>query len=212
MAVTGSVGKTATKDAIALVLAEHKNVRATKGNYNNEVGVPLTLIGKPSPGRSVIRWILTLLYGDWLIIKRHPDFPKVFVLEYGADKPGDIDALCRLAPPNVSVVTAVGAAHTEAFGSVQMVAKEKARLVANLPKDGTAILNIDEPFVLAMRAATSAHVLTYGLQPLMCELFLRVYGIAHSQRRGYRVACYVQLGRTRSNTNVSVTHCRTSTE
>lgn len=165
VAVTGSVGKTATKDAIALALAGRLNVRATMGNYNNEIGVPLTLIGRESPGRSLLGWLRLLFYSDWLVLKRRADYPKVMVLEYGSDKPGDIDALCRLVPPNVSVVTAVGAAHTENFGSVQTVAKEKARLVANLPSSGTAVLNIDEPFVLAMRATTSAHVLTYGFSP-----------------------------------------------
>lgn len=165
VAVTGSVGKTATKDAIALALSGRVNVRATKGNYNNEIGVPLTLIGRESPGRSLLGWLGLLLYSDWLILKRRPDYPKVMVLEYGSDKPGDIDALCRLVPPNVSVVTAASAAHTEAFGSVQAVAKEKGQLVANLPSSGTAVLNADEPYVLGMRAKTAARVLTYGFSP-----------------------------------------------
>lgn len=165
VAVTGSVGKTATKDAIALALAGRLNVRATTGNYNNEIGVPLTLIGRESPGRSLLGWLRLLFYSDWLVLKRRDDYPKVMVLEYGSDKPGDIDALCRLVPPHVSVVTAASTAHTEAFGSVQAVAKEKGQLVANLPSNGTAVLNADEPFVLAMRAKTTARVLTYGFSP-----------------------------------------------
>jgi UDP-N-acetylmuramyl pentapeptide synthase len=162
VAVTGSVGKTATKDAIALALASHMRMRATKGNYNNEIGVPLTLIGRESAGRSFFGWIATLLYSDWLILKRRADYPKVMVLEYGADKPGDIEKLCRLAPPAVSVVTAASMAHTEGFGSVQAVAEEKGQLVAHLPANGTAVLNADEPNVLSMRAKTAARVVTYG--------------------------------------------------
>lgn len=160
--VTGSVGKTSTKSAIASVLGAKFRVRADLKNYNNEIGVPLSIIGAETGGRSLFAWMTVFMKALGLLLFRSLEYPDILVLEMGADKPGDIAYLVSLAPCRVAVVTAVSPAHTEFFGSVENVRKEKGLLVSHLPPDGTAVLNADDPAVASMRDNTSAKVIMYG--------------------------------------------------
>jgi UDP-N-acetylmuramyl pentapeptide synthase len=156
IAVTGSMGKTSAKQAIELVLATKHHVRGNKKNFNNELGVPLTILGVDSPGRSVGGW-LKVLYGPLA-----NDYPEMLVLEFGADHPGDIAALCELAPPKVGVVTGLSTVHAAYFKDVDELTLEKSKIISCLPADGFAILNADDPKVAAMSSATSARTMTYG--------------------------------------------------
>jgi UDP-N-acetylmuramyl pentapeptide synthase len=158
IAVTGSVGKTSTKNTIATVLSGKFRVRASAENYNNEFGVPLAILGLKSPGRSPFGWLKVLTYQE-------KDFPEVLVLEFGADHPGDIHALCALVPPDIGVVTAISPVHVEHFGTIEKLAEEKAALVACLPANGLAVLNADDDRVAAFAKRSSAPVLTYGFRP-----------------------------------------------
>ncbi len=158
IAVTGSVGKTSTKNAIAMVLSGKFRVRASTENYNNEFGVPLAILGLKSPGRSVRGWLKVLTYQE-------KDFPEVLVLEFGADRPGDIQKLCELVPPEIGVVTAVSPVHAEHFGTIEKLADEKAALVTHVPENGLVVLNADDDRVAAFASRTSAPVLTYGFRP-----------------------------------------------
>ncbi|MBI4450254.1 UDP-N-acetylmuramoyl-tripeptide--D-alanyl-D-alanine ligase [Candidatus Uhrbacteria bacterium] len=160
--VTGSVGKTSTRDAIRVVLAADRNVRSSPKNYNNEIGLPIAIIGGRAPGRSPFRWLAAIGRGIGLACVHTLRYPDILVLEYGADHPGDIAYLTRIAPPNIAVVTAVGPAHTEFFRSVERVVAEKRRLVTSIPRDGVAVLNRDMEDVYAMRDRTRARVMTYG--------------------------------------------------
>jgi len=160
--VTGSVGKTSTRDAIRVVLAADRNVRSSPKNYNNEIGLPIAIIGGDAPGRSPFRWCAAVIRGIALACVRTLRYPDVLVLEYGADHPGDIAYLTRIAGPSVAVVTEVGVAHTEFFRSVDRVIAEKRRLITSLPRDGVAVLNRDAEDVFAMRDRTRARVVTYG--------------------------------------------------
>ena len=135
--ITGSVGKTSTKDLAAAALAAARRTTASEKSFNNELGVPLTLANA------------------------RPDV-EAAVIEMGARGPGHIARLCRVARPSIGVVTAVAAAHTEAFGDLDAVAAAKAELVQSLPADGTAILNADDRRVSAMATHTSARVLRYS--------------------------------------------------
>ena len=135
--ITGSVGKTSTKDLLAAVLAGVGAVHASPASFNNAIGVPLTLLGATGSERALIA-------------------------EIGTNAPGEIATLAALARPEVGVVTAVAAAHTAAFETVNGVAVEKAALVAALPSSGAAVLNADDRRVAAMAARTGAQVLTYG--------------------------------------------------
>lgn len=160
--ITGSVGKTSTREAIRVVLAADRNVRSAPKNYNNEIGLPIAIIGGHAPGRSPLAWASALLRGVALGSLRSLRYPEMLILEYGADHPGDIAYLTRIAPPTIGVITAVGPAHTEFFRSMERVIAEKRRLIAALPRDGVAVLNRDHEDVYGMRDRTRARVVTYG--------------------------------------------------
>lgn len=160
IAVTGSFGKTATKDAIFAALDDKSTVRKSIKNYNNELGVPLTVIGEEAPGSSLMNWLSLLLAGQRALADEN--YPKTLILEMAADRPGDLQKLANVAPPKISVVTAVGPVHLEYFLTEENIAKEKATLVKVLPQDGTAILNGDDDKVDKMRESAKAKVMTYG--------------------------------------------------
>jgi UDP-N-acetylmuramoyl-tripeptide--D-alanyl-D-alanine ligase len=137
LALTGSQGKTGTKDYLAQVLGTAGPTVATAANFNNELGVPLT----------VLRADATTAY---------------LVVEMGARGLGHIAYLCRIAPPRVGAVLNVGTAHLGEFGTREAIAVAKGELVEALPIDGTAVLNADDPLTAAMAARTETTVLTFG--------------------------------------------------
>lgn len=158
IAVTGSVGKTSTKNAIAIALAAKYDVRKAEKNYNNEIGVPLAILGEDSPGRSAWEW--------WKLFRRAAraqKLPPFLVLEYGADKPGDIDALCKLARPNVGVITAVSPVHAANYPNFASLAEEKATLGDHVPEAGLVVLNTDDDTVALMQDRFTAPVISYGV-------------------------------------------------
>src|SRR5688572_6324404 len=160
--VTGSVGKSSAKDAIAVVLGKRFRVRASQKNYNTEIGLPLAVLGLPSGDSSSVKW-LGILWRAWgTSMSKDPDYPKVLVLEMALQHPGDIAKLCDIAPPDFGVVTAIGESHLEFMGSIDNIVKEKRILVERLPKEGVAVLNRDDEKVWAMRAKTKAKVVSYG--------------------------------------------------
>lgn len=140
--ITGSVGKTTTKTLVAGVLKQRYRTFKTEGNYNNEIGLPL------------------------MLLKALPTHERL-VLEMGFYQPGEIKLLGEIARPQVGVVTNVYPVHLERAGSLENIALGKGELVEALPPapEGVAVLNYDEPLVLAMRARTQARVFTYGLDP-----------------------------------------------
>lgn len=162
IAVTGSMGKTSTKEAIFTVLSQKFKTRRSIKNYNNEIGVPLTIIGTESGGRSLIKWISVFVLAFKLILWQEKNYPQVLILEMGADRPGDIQYLTRFIKPQIAVVTAVGPVHLEFFKTLENIVYEKSALLKNLTKDDWAILNADEEKVLKMKEATKAQVLTFG--------------------------------------------------
>ena len=137
LAVTGSQGKTGTKDYLARILAAAGSTVATSSNFNNELGVPLT------------------------VLRAHAE-TRFLVLEMGARRIGHIKYLCEIAPPHVAAVTNVGTAHIGEFGSRDSIAFAKGEIVAALPPEGTAVLNGGDPLVAAMASRTRARVLTFG--------------------------------------------------
>jgi UDP-N-acetylmuramoyl-tripeptide--D-alanyl-D-alanine ligase len=137
LALTGSQGKTGTKDFLAQLLATAGATVFTEGNQNNEIGVPLTVL-------------------------RTDALTRFLALEMGARGTGHIAELCRIAPPQVAAVLNVGTAHLGEFGSRQAIATAKGEIVEALPPDGTAVLNADDELVAAMAQRTSARVLRFG--------------------------------------------------
>jgi UDP-N-acetylmuramoyl-tripeptide--D-alanyl-D-alanine ligase len=136
--ITGSSGKTSTKDLLAAVLEPLGPTVAPRGSYNTEVGVPVTALEADAGTRHL-------------------------VVEMGARGVGHIEYLCEVTPPRIGVVLNVGAAHAGEFGSKQATARAKSELVAALPADGVAVLNCDDPLVAAMADVTTARVVRVGL-------------------------------------------------
>jgi len=135
--ITGSVGKTSTKDFARTALSAGLRTAANERSFNNEQGLPVTILGAP-------------------------DDTEALVLEMGMRGFGEIARLCAVGEPHIGVVTRVAAAHTELLGGIEGVARAKAELIEALPTDGTAVLNADDPLVLAMRAAARGDVVTFG--------------------------------------------------
>lgn len=164
IAISGSVGKTSAKEALALILSSRFNVRATHKNYNNEIGVPLTIIGADSPGSSVYGWFSVFLQAFKLLFFYQANYPKILILEMGIDRPGDMSYLVRLAPPTIGIMTALSHSHMEYFGSLQNIKKEKQVLIEAVGPQGLSVLNYDNEDVRSMATVTKARVLSYGFQ------------------------------------------------
>ena len=137
VAITGANGKTSTKDLAGAVAGTRYRTHMSPSSFNNEVGVPMTLLGAP------------------------PD-TEVIVAELGARHVGDVTRLCAVAAPQMAVVTNVGVAHLEVFGSWEAIVEASAEPVDALPSDGVAILSSDDPVVAGYAARTQARVVTFG--------------------------------------------------
>jgi UDP-N-acetylmuramoyl-tripeptide--D-alanyl-D-alanine ligase len=160
VAVTGSVGKTSAREAIFTVLSAKYKVRENLKNYNNEIGIPLTIIGGESGGKNIFKWLW--IFFKWLLIIIFPKYPEILIFELGVDRPGDMKYFMSFIKPDVGVVTNVSLSHIEFFKTVENIAKEKRILIESLPVDGFAILNADDELTSQMGSHTKAQILTYG--------------------------------------------------
>jgi UDP-N-acetylmuramoyl-tripeptide--D-alanyl-D-alanine ligase len=138
--ITGSVGKSTTKEVTAEVLSMKYKTLRSPGNLNNEIGLPLTMLKLDSTHERA-------------------------VLEMGFYVPGEIQFLCDIAQPHIGVITNIGTVHAERAGSQEAIARGKSELVQALPSDGVAILNFDDPWVRKMEEKSKARVFFYGLSP-----------------------------------------------
>ncbi len=164
ISVTGSVGKTSTKEAIYAVMASKFRVRKTEKNYNNEIGLPLTIIGAESGEDSLFGWGRVLLKWLWVVLAPI-EYPEMLVLEMGADKPGDIEYLTSFVTSNAGVITDFSSSHIEFFKTIEGVAKEKSVLVKKLSASGLAVLNVDNPHVAKLESQLKCNVVTFGFVP-----------------------------------------------
>src|SRR3989339_1329857 len=163
--ITGSIGKTSAKEAIAVVLASNFFVRRSSKNYNNQFGVPLTIIGvDKTPGKSFFGWLKVLIKAIGLLLKRCENYPDILVLEMGADRSGDIQYLTDLAPCKVGVLTFISHVHTEFFKTIKKIAQEKRVIISHLKQDGFAVLNFDNDLVMQSIGTTKAQIITYGFK------------------------------------------------
>lgn len=160
--ITGSVGKTSTKEAAATVLSRRFKVRQSKKSYNNEIGLPLTIIGAVSAGRSVFGWLKIFLYAAWLIIYKNKNYPEILILEMGADRPGDIKYLTEIAPCDIGVLTAIAPNHLERFKTIEAIAREKKLIITRLKPNGVAVFNRDDEIIVSTRPPEGIKMITFG--------------------------------------------------
>jgi len=144
--ITGSAGKTTTKDIAAhLLRATGRRVLSSKKNFNNELGVPLSVLQMETAGA-------------------RPDDFDVAVIEMGMSMPNEIAKLCEVTPPDVGVVLMVSPVHLEFLGTIENIAAAKAQMIENIKPGGTAVLNNDDAHVAAMRAKHAGQTITFGIE------------------------------------------------
>lgn len=145
VAITGSVGKTSTKDMVASVLEKHYNVLKTEGNFNNEIGLPLTAFRLGSDN-------------------------DIAVFEMGMSAFGEISRLTRIAVPETAIITNIGFSHIEHLGSRENILKAKLEILEGIPSGGTVILNGDDPFLNSVVGTLPFETLTYGIENQSCDV------------------------------------------
>lgn len=150
IAITGSVGKTTTKDAIYAAIKNSVHARKSEKSFNSDIGVPLTVLGLPNAWNNPFLWLKNIIDG-FLLVGLSKTYPDVLVLETGIDRPGDMQALTKWLKPDIVVMTRLPAVpvHVEFFPSPEAVAAEKMHLAAALKPDGVFVYNHDDDIIKA---------------------------------------------------------------
>lgn len=168
IAVTGSVGKTSTKEAIFTVISSHFFVRKSEKNYNNEIGVPLTIIGAKSAEQSLFLW--AGIFFRWLCLIIFPmKYPQILILEMGTDRPGDLKYLTDFVKPDISVITEVATSHLEYFKNIEAIFREKIVLAKVVTEKGLVIVNSDNPHLAKLKEnsqqnGVNARIFSFGFE------------------------------------------------
>lgn len=165
IAITGSVGKTSTKDAVYAVISGVSYVRKSEKSFNSEIGLPLTILGLPNGWNNPFAWLWNILKGFWLILAPHK-YPKWLVLEVGIGKQGDMRKNASWLKTDAVIETAIGEtpAHIEFFDSRKHLIEEKGLLVKTLKKDGVLVLNNDDEAIMGMKEKTKNRIVTFGFK------------------------------------------------
>jgi len=165
IAITGSVGKTSTKDAIFTVLSKFKTVRKSEKSFNSETGLPLTILGLPNGWDDPFIWLENIIKGFYMILIKK-SYPEYLVLEVGVGKPGDIKKnVVPWLKSDVVIITRFPdkPVHIEFFGSVEKIIEEKSALVYSLKKNGILILNHDDDKVYSLHKKVNCKTVSYGM-------------------------------------------------
>ncbi len=163
--ITGNIGKTSAKEAVGVVLSHTRRVRASSKSFNNEVGLPLSVLGDWNVTEGILFWIGVFIKSIFRLIVIDKKYPEIIVLEYGVDRVGDMKYLLDIARPHIGVFTAMGnetPVHIEFFAGPEVILKEKTKLVSQLPTTGFAVLNADDMKVMTAKEYTRANVITFG--------------------------------------------------
>lgn len=180
--VTGSVGKTSAKDAVAAALAARFFVRKSKGNLNTEFGVPFTILDVGDPFKDPLAWLAVVRSAlALLLLPNH--YPNLLVLEVGADRPGDLAKILRIATPDAVVVTKLPEipVHVEAYASPEAVREEEFSPAYALSPGAPLIMSADDPFAREMAMRTSARLVSFGLSN---DASVRLSGVSFFEERG----------------------------
>lgn len=181
IAITGSVGKTSTKDAIFSVLVDSFYVRKSEKSFNSQIGVPLTILGCQNGWNNPLVWIMNLVKGFILIVAKSR-YPEWLVLEVGADSPGGIKKMSEWLKPDILVITRFGKTpvHIEFFASVDELIEEDAALIDSMKRKGILILNSDDEDIRGFKNKSSNKTITYGTEggsDIFASNYRVLYGI-----------------------------------
>lgn len=162
--ITGNVGKTSAKEALRTILSKDRNIRAPSKNFNNEIGLPLTILGDWAETGGLFFWLKVIAASLIQLAVKNPRYPEILILEYGVDAPGDMKKLLDIIRPHIGIITAIGdyPVHVEFFPGREGIVREKTKLVNSLPSTGFAVLNMDDQTVFNMKNSTRARIITYG--------------------------------------------------
>lgn len=171
IAVSGTVGKTSTKDMIYHVLSDRFNIRKTQKSLNSEIGIPLTILGHESGWDSPLQW-LKIMWSGFVQIFHSPNYPNWLVIETGVDRPGDMDKTGKLIKPEIAVITTFGSvpAHVEFFDSPEGVMEEEGKLINYVISEGAVVLNADDENVLRLKNKSKVKTYTYGYQNTTADI------------------------------------------
>lgn len=171
--VTGSVGKTSTREAIfSLLYSKFGNkVLQSPKNYNGDIGLPLTFLQEETGNSDIIAWIKIVIISIFKILndifnkfRKKGNYPEHMIVEYGVDHPGEMDIQLKVAIPDIAVVTKIAPVHTQEFINIKNIATEKSKIVKNLNKKSISILNFDDINVRNMAKSTKSKVIFFGKQ------------------------------------------------
>jgi len=162
--ITGTVGKTSTKEMIFSVLKSERKVRSSSKSFNNEIGLPLAILGDWETTGRFFFWFKVFLYSIRQLLIKNKTYPDLLVLEYGIDRPGDMSYLLEIVKPSIGVFTAMSdiPSHVEFFSGPEAVFREKSKLIVHLPATGFAVLNADNDLILSLRSQIKTHAVTFG--------------------------------------------------
>ncbi len=201
--VTGSVGKTSTKDAIyTAIVGQGGYTRKSEKSMNSEIGLPLTIIGAPNAWKSLSGWLKNIYKGFILIIKKHK-YPDCLILEIGADHPGDIKNVVKWLKPDISIITMIGSTpvHVEFFKNPEEVFQEKLALAYATNKGGKVILYADEQKVLSVKDLLKdkqVEIITYGKNSL-ADIKAENIDIVYQDSKPKALSFVTDIGGTKYN-------------
>ncbi|HRH25808.1 MAG TPA: UDP-N-acetylmuramoyl-tripeptide--D-alanyl-D-alanine ligase [Parcubacteria group bacterium] len=198
--ITGTVGKTTTKDAVYTALSRFESVRKSQKSFNSELGIPLTILDSDNPGRDMLGWLRVIVDGLVMLFFKSP-YPKWLVLEVGTDKPGDIAMITKWLKTDITIVTKLSKVpvHVEAFGAPEYLFEEKGNLVKALKPGGTLILNADDLDVMAYKSLCEEKILLFG-EKLGSDIRSSDYQILYDEQKlPHGIEFNVLIGDTESH-------------
>lgn len=176
--ITGSVGKTSVKEAVFCVVSVKYKTQSSQKNFNNEIGLPLAIIGADSPGRSLLAWIKVFLKAASLLVFPHK-FAEVLVLEYGIDRVGDMEYLLGIAKPDIGVITSIGLSHYEFFKDEKVIEHEKGKMAEILKEGDWLVINADNEKSMRQGLKTGSKKISYGLVNSLADVKLSQSNISY---------------------------------
>lgn len=180
--ITGSVGKTSTKDAVAAALSAKYTLRASEKSYNSEFGVPLTIIGAKNPWTNPAAWGRVIGEASALLLLPH-SYPRLLVLEVGADRPGDLWNILKIATPDAVVVTRLPEipVHVEAYASAEAVREEEFAPAYSLPENAPLVISDEDQHAIRLASGLSVTLSAFGTS---LDADVRIEGVRHCMKEG----------------------------